>query len=229
MAANEVIFKQGTPLMVDHTPAGTVLGGQPEVVGDVVLIPHRDLAASKQGALAGGGGIYEVIADAVIAAGVRVYWNASAGKVTETEGANKIFGWSVAAVSGDGVKFLCVHMPSTITGTGGDFLNAVIPTAAQQALSGAGAITITEYYTAWTTTGADAGTLADGVQAGVLKKIQLIVDGGDGTLTPVTLTGGTTITFADAGDYAILQWDGSSWIPIELGNDADGATAPVLA
>jgi hypothetical protein len=105
----------------------------------------------------------------------------------------------------------------------------VYPIAVQQALSGAGAITTTEYYTAWTTTGADAGTLADGDKVGQMKKIQLIVDGGDGTLTPVSLSGGTTITFADAGDYAILMWDSSNWVAIEVGNAADGATAPVLA
>jgi hypothetical protein len=103
------------------------------------------------------------------------------------------------------------------------------PLAAQQALSGAGAINITTFYTAWTTTGADAGTLADGATIGQLKKIKLIVDGGDGTLTPTNLAGGTTITFADAGDYVLLAWNGTDWVALELGNDADGATAPVLA
>jgi len=62
------------------------------------------------------------------------------------------------------------------------------------------------------------------------KKIQLTTDGGgDATLTPTSLDGGTTITFADVGDYAILCWDGSNWVVLELGNDADGTTAPVLA
>lgn len=111
----------------------------------------------------------------------------------------------------------------------GSTVMPLLPIAAQQALSGAGAVNITTYYTAWTTTGADAGTLADGAQVGQLKKIQLIVDGGDGTLTPTNLSGGTTITFADAGDYALLCWDGSNWVALELGNDADGASAPVLA
>ena len=104
----------------------------------------------------------------------------------------------------------------------------VLPNTAQS-LSGAGAINVTSYLTKWTTTGADAGTLADGLFVGQLKKIQLIVDGGDGTLTPSNLSGGTTITFADAGDVALLMWDGSNWVAIELSNDADGATAPVLA
>ena len=104
-----------------------------------------------------------------------------------------------------------------------------IPTATQQALSGAGAITVDEYYTAWTTTGAEAGTMADGLRIGQLKKVQLIVDGGDGTLTPATFADGTTVTFADAGDYAVFMWTSSGWTAIELGNDTDGATAPAVA
>ncbi len=105
----------------------------------------------------------------------------------------------------------------------------LLPIAAQQAISGPGAVNVTTFCTKVTTTGADAFTLADGVVVGQLKKIQLIVDGGDATLTPSNLAGGTTITFADAGDFAVLSWDGVDWRAIELGNDADGATAPVLA
>lgn len=104
-----------------------------------------------------------------------------------------------------------------------------IPTATQQALSGAGAVTVDEYYTAVTTTGADALTMADGLKIGQLKKVQLIVDGGDGTLTPATFADGTTVTYADAGDYAVFMWTSNGWTAIELGNDADGATAPVVA
>lgn len=105
----------------------------------------------------------------------------------------------------------------------------LITLTSQQNLNGAGAINITSFYTAWTTTGANAGTLADGVVKGQLKKIKMIIDAGDGTLTPSHLSGGTTITFADLGDYVILAWDGTNWVAIELGNDADGSTAPVLA
>lgn len=104
-----------------------------------------------------------------------------------------------------------------------------IPNAAPQALSGAGAITTTEYYTSVTTTGANALTLADSDVIGQLKKIQMIVDAGDGTLTPTTLVGGTTITFADVGDTAELMWTASGWRAVALYNVVDGATAPVLA
>jgi hypothetical protein len=101
--------------------------------------------------------------------------------------------------------------------------------AGTAALSGAGAITVTEYYTAWTTTGAQAGTLADGTKVGQMKKITLIVDGGDGTLTPSNFVDGTNVTFADAGDFVILMWTNAGWRCIEKGNDADGATGPVIS
>lgn len=107
--------------------------------------------------------------------------------------------------------------------------NLFIPLASQQSLSGAGAVDTVSYYTKWTTSGAQAGTLADGVRIGQMKKVQLIVDGGDGTLTPATFADGSTITFADAGDYVVLVWTASGWKLIESGNDADGATSPSVA
>ncbi len=117
---------------------------------------------------------------------------------------------------------------STIAGPSSTF-GTFIPIATQQNLSGAGAINVTSYYTAWTTTGANAGTLADGVVKGQLKKIQMVTDAGDGTLTPSHLSGGTTITFADIGDYVILYFNGTSWVMLESGNHADGSTAPAFA
>ena len=79
-----------------------------------------------------------------------------------------------------------------------------------QALSGAGAIDVVTLTTNWTTTAADAGTLADGT-AGQIKNIVLVSDGGDGTLTPTNFGNGTTITFADVGDAVSLQFDGTNW------------------
>lgn len=79
-----------------------------------------------------------------------------------------------------------------------------------QSLSGAGAVNVTTLTTAVTTTGADALTLADGV-AGQIKHIVMVVDGGDGTLTPTNFGNGSTITFADAGDAVTLQFLASNW------------------
>ena len=118
---------------------------------------------------------------------------------------------------------------SNITPKSLQYLAPHLPTGAQQSLSGAGAINVTSYCTKWTTTGANAGTLANGTVEGQLKKIQMIVDAGDGTLTPTNLAAGTTITFNDVGDFALLQWKNGEWHVLEMGNDADGATGPVLA
>jgi len=83
------------------------------------------------------------------------------------------------------------------------------PTAAQQTLTGAGAVNVTSYLTNMDSNGgAMAATLASGAQIGQRKKIVLAVDGGDATLT---LTGYTSIVFNDAADYVELIWSGAAW------------------
>ena len=90
-----------------------------------------------------------------------------------------------------------------------------IQTTPQEAVSGAGAASLSTYYTAWTTTAAQAGTLAAGTYPGQLKKITLVVSGGNLTLTPTSLSGRTTITFSAAGNYVVLGWDGTNWLVVE--------------
>lgn len=85
----------------------------------------------------------------------------------------------------------------------GDVTGRVIGSV--QNLSGAGAVNLTTLTTVLTTTGANALTLADGT-AGQMKVVVMAVDGGDGTLTPTTKTGYTSITFNDAGDAVVLQF-----------------------
>ena len=94
-----------------------------------------------------------------------------------------------------------------------------IITGRVQSLSGAGAVNLTDLITEVTTTGADALTLANGA-AGQVKIITMIVDGGDGTLTPTTLAGGSTITFNDVGDGVVLVYGTAGWVVV--GNN--GAT-----
>lgn len=79
-----------------------------------------------------------------------------------------------------------------------------------QVLTGAGAVDIITPVTRLVTTGADALTLADGGQ-GQMKYIVMDTDGGDGTLTPSNLTGGSTITFDAVGETASLLFDNDSW------------------
>jgi hypothetical protein len=88
-----------------------------------------------------------------------------------------------------------------------------------QALSGAGAVNITQPVTKFTSTATgNALTLADGVE-GQLKTIVYVAEaaGGDtGILTPTNLGAGTTITFNTIGDACILQFIGTDWWPISL-------------
>ena len=64
-----------------------------------------------------------------------------------------------------------------------------------------------------TTTGANALTLADGTTSGQIKIVNMIVDGGDGTLTPATFANGTTITFDAVGESATLVWNSTvGWV-----------------
>ncbi len=90
---------------------------------------------------------------------------------------------------------------------------------AVQALSGAGAVNITQPVTAFTSTATgNALTLADGV-AGQRKTIVYVAEaaGGDtGVLTPTNLGAGTTITFNAVGDACVLQFIGTDWWAISL-------------
>lgn len=81
--------------------------------------------------------------------------------------------------------------------------------ATPEVVTGAGALDVTSPITHVVTTGADALTLADGVE-GQEKFIVMKTDGGDGTLTPANLGNGTTITFDDAGDSAHLIFTNSA-------------------
>jgi len=105
--------------------------------------------------------------------------------------------------------------------------------AVQETIAAAtgGAISVATHMTDISTdAGGDAFTLADGTIIGQVKYILLTTDGGgDAVITPATFADGTTITMADAGDYAYLGWTASGWVSLELGNRVDGVTKPVVA
>jgi hypothetical protein len=88
-----------------------------------------------------------------------------------------------------------------------------------QALSGPGAVNLTTYTTAFTSTAAgNALTLANGTQ-GQIKNIVYVAEaaGGDtGVLTPANLGAGTTITFNAVGDSCQLQYIGTDWWAVSL-------------
>jgi hypothetical protein len=61
--------------------------------------------------------------------------------------------------------------------------------------------------------------LGDATVEGQIKILVFKTDGGDdAVVTPSSLLGGTTITFADAGDTATLMWNSSaaSWVVLAV-------------
>ena len=88
--------------------------------------------------------------------------------------------------------------------------------ATNQALSGAGAVNVTDMLTSLTSTGAaQALTLANGT-VGQIKVISHVVDGGSAVLTPTTKIGFTTITFTNVGDSATLVYTTAGWAIIGI-------------
>jgi len=95
------VFKYGEPEMVEYTPGADVAAGDVIVTNGTTRIAHVPILSGLLGALGADGGVYSVAGDAVIAADKKVYWVAASSKVSETVGANKVFGVTVTACSGD--------------------------------------------------------------------------------------------------------------------------------
>ena len=98
-----------------------------------------------------------------------------------------------------------------------------------QAITAAGAVSITTTLSTIASAGVIALTLADGIQ-GQIKVIVMITDGGTATLTPATMNDGTTLAFADVGDSAILMWIGASgWQVISMAGTGATGRGPLIA
>ena len=107
----EVTLRHGDPTVVDYTPAaGNIAEGQVVVLGTVtansagegvvVGIAHRPITNNTLGALAVGGGVYDVVNLNNAATGKKVYWDDSNNKVTTVSTNNGVFGWIVASGGG---------------------------------------------------------------------------------------------------------------------------------
>lgn len=140
-----------------------------------------------------------VASEAMATVGVRVY-QAASGKIALT-----------------GV--LCVGVLRSVAGADGDIVEVddikprVQPNGTNTVAGGTLAIPVTKAVVAKTTGGVEALTLADGLPGQTLH-IYLAADGGDGTLTPTTKTGFSTIVFADVKDSVTLLFVDSTvgWV-----------------
>jgi hypothetical protein len=119
----EATFRHGAPTMVDYTPAaGAITEGQVVLLGSVTAntagegavacIAHRPIANNELGALAVGGGVYDVVNLNNAANGKKVYWDDTNNKVTTVSTNNAVFGW-IAASGGGGANSTAkaIHAP----------------------------------------------------------------------------------------------------------------------
>lgn len=102
-------FRHGNPTMVDHTPSSDVSAGDVVVINDSIRIAHRDIEANELGALADGGGVYDIAKDSATTGddGDLIYWDAADGEVN-TDSANPLIGKLVGAAV-DGQTTCRVH------------------------------------------------------------------------------------------------------------------------
>lgn len=233
MAINLAMERYASGDRVTYTASTAVTAGTPILLDNgIVGVAVNDIASGEMDELDVCGRFRAWgIASQAWAVGDRVGWDADGDPLNGTAGTGAftktVANWDFFVGIVDEAKGATDEM-GVIRLIEQD--SEVIPSGAKQALSGAGAIDVVSYFTAWTTTGAEAGTLADGIYNGQLKEIQLVVDGGDGTLTPANFADGSTITFSNAGDNVLLRWTPDGWVTLRSVNYASGAAStPVIA
>lgn len=176
-------------------PAGTTIDGSSvAALGIVTSTSANALAVGRQGAT---NPVLNVnAATASVVTGINLVGAAAAGGMAvsvTSSGTDESL-----TVDAKGAGSITLNATGTgVVKVGHGFVGAT------QALSGAGAVNLTTVITKITSTGANALTLADGVD-GQIKILTMVADGGDATLTPTTKTGYSTIVFNDAGDGCTL-------------------------
>lgn len=113
----DAIFRHGAPFgYMDYTPAaGDVAAGDVVLIGNTAgltcAIAHLDITNATLGALAVGGGIYDVTMVGNYAAGSKVWWDDSTNKVTTTSTNNALFGFLLEGNTGANTVVEAVHLP----------------------------------------------------------------------------------------------------------------------
>lgn len=195
-------------------PVVTALSANTDFTFGFVLRNPKDqnFAANDRVEIAINDTVVYMTAGAAIARGAYVEVSNAAKKVITSAGVNPIVGFALdkAAADGDLIR-VYIQTPSSADLTA---INNVISSVNNyDAGAGAGALPIDKDVIALTTGGAEALTLADGVEGQSLEII-MVSDGGDGTLTPANFANGTTITFDDVGDSIKLRFLGGSWYSV---------------
>jgi predicted RecA/RadA family phage recombinase len=112
----QATFRSGAPQMVDYTPGANVTEGDVVLLGNTTGltcgVAHQPITNAVQGAIAAGGGIYDVVNLNNAADYAKVWWDDTNNKVTTTSTNNALFGFVVAR-GGGGANSACdvLHKP----------------------------------------------------------------------------------------------------------------------
>jgi len=188
---------------IDYTPGSDVAAGDVVVQEDLVGVAKTPIAASALGALAVTG-VFDFPKTAgvgeAIAAGIVVYWDATAEVATAVSTGNKQLGKTIKAAADDDTT---VRVRLEGTSVASNPLTAVIADPGD-----AGAIPVTASgHVDLVTAGAETRTLAAPSFLGQQLLVSLKTDGGDCVITCATTVnqaGNNTITLDDAGDAILL-------------------------
>ena len=105
----------------------------------------------------------------------------------------------------------------------------LIAVAVQEEIVANDAVSVANFLTTIdSTSGALALTLGSGI-VGQMKKLLLRVAGGAVDVTGNFAGAATTLTLTNAGEFAVIMWNGTEWIALELGSVLNMAHVPVIA
>lgn len=111
----EATFRHGDPLMIDYTAGADIAAGEIKLAGNLTgitnLIAHRPIANGEFGAMAAGGGVYDVKVASNYAAFTKVYWDDANSVATSTSTNMSTLGWTLEAAAAANAVVKVLHWP----------------------------------------------------------------------------------------------------------------------
>lgn len=113
----DALLRNGDPTFIDYTPSGgNVAAGDVVLFGNTAgltcVVAHEPITNNTAGAVACGGGIYDVVMLSNIAAGGKAYWDDTNNKLTSTSTNNALFGFVVGnGGAGANATVQALHFP----------------------------------------------------------------------------------------------------------------------
>lgn len=209
--------RSGDGLYVDYTPSSAVAVGDVIVIGNLLGIAERPIAANELGALAVEG-LFNLVKDnSDISDGDNLYWDADgdpvggtagSGAVTTTSTGNKYLGIAIGAAGAAATTALVLKPMQPLVTVSNELANTIADPGDGEAIpvTASGSVPLVS-------AGAETRTLAAPSFDGQQMSLGFKTDGGDVVVTAsagINQTGNTIMTFADAGDVIVL-------VAIELG------------